>query len=128
MSDDRDFEKTRPPTDIAYADPSGAVMFAEAADDDGPAGFVWVALSIDARPRAGIVLLHPNVRPDPSTVMQEDLGELTLRLYASSDADANDVMTYLAETRDGQGGKATVADFRAAANLDAVRRQAGWQT
>lgn len=128
MSDDREQAWTAPPTDIAYANPIGPVLYAPAADADGLGGYLWVAQRVDARPRAGIVMLHPHLRADPSVIVQTDLGELALRLFADGEADAHDVMDYVATTRDGQGDKATVTEYRTATNLDAVRRLAGWQT
>jgi hypothetical protein len=125
MSDDREAAKTLPPTDIAYAAPVGPVSYCEVADDEGLAGYFWITARTDVRPRAGIILLHPAIR-DPSILMQADLGETALRLNDNREADAAEVVTYLAETRNGQGGKALVSEARTATSVDVVRGLAGW--
>jgi hypothetical protein len=118
-------EWTAPPQTIGVAAPPGPVSYCEVADDEGLAGYFWITARTDVRPRAGIVLLHPDIR-DPSLVLQHDLGETALRLNDSTDADAAEVVTYLAETRNGQGGKALVSEARTATSIDVVRGLAGW--
>jgi hypothetical protein len=122
---DHEAEWTAAPETIGVAAPPGPVSYCEVADDEGLAGYFWITARTDVRPRAGIVLLHPDIR-DPSIVMQDDLGETALRLNDNREADAAEVVQYLAETRNGQGGKALVSEARTATSVDVVRGLAGW--
>lgn len=116
--------KTLPPTTIEFSDPSGSVVYAEVYDDDGLAGWVWCTVNRDRRPRAGIIVQSAK-RRDPSIVFQEDLGEVTLRERDNVEVDAHEFLTYLAETRDGIGGKPSIHDVRTASSVQALRSLAG---
>lgn len=118
--DERARQKTLPPDEFRFGDPAGAIQYAEVFDGDGLAGWVWCAISRDARPRAGILLVAVK-RRDPSTDFQNDLGEVTLRLRSSGQVDARRFLDYLGETRDGHGG-VMVGDIRQCSSMAAMRQ------
>lgn len=106
---------TQPPDEIMFPAPTGSVLYAPVADDDGLAAYVWVA-SPGVLPRAGLVLVSGR---DPSERVQDDLGPITLNI--DPDRDGAEFLDRLNESFDGFYGRPVVGGASSAPNLDAVR-------
>lgn len=110
---------TAPPAYIGRPDP-GAVLWAEVYREGHRVGAVWQATDPLARPRCGILLAGDR---DPDALLQDDLGAVTLA--ASARPLPEGWLEFLAERRDGQGGRLMVGPVLAASGLDAVRSLLG---
>lgn len=112
---------TAPPTRLLLADP-GAVWWCPVYRRGNLVGAVWMA-ETDAVPNAGIVNA-----PNPDELLQDDLGEVSLRMRRAEGVEPIDWLAHLATTRTGVGGKLLVGDPQRAMSLDVVRRACGLST
>lgn len=107
---------------IRFPAPSGPILYAEVTDEGHLVGYVWITQRVEARPRAGIMLLPTSVIA-PSLALQRDLGPLTLDLDRTMDP--FEWMDYLESTRDGNH-RLNVGPPSTAGSLGALRTIAGY--
>lgn len=117
---DREREWTTPPGSILFPAPAGAVTYLEAVDDDGLAGWLWIADDVDASPRAGIIVAPGR---EPSVRFQRSLGEQALRL-SRSELPVDVLLDAIEDAYDGFH-KLDTGNRARAGSLDELRRTVG---
>lgn len=116
---DRVRNRMTPPQFVQVPTPPGRVIYARVLDAAFDfVGVVWMAESVEAVPRAGIVLAPER---DPSAEFQEVFGPLTLEVSRNGEVDAWEWVRALSESWAG-AGSFVVGDEGAAESLEALRR------
>jgi hypothetical protein len=115
--------KNAPPSQILFPDPPGPIAYAAVLHAGREVGFVWMTVSLTARPRAGLVL---STEGEPDDDFQSELGTVALNV---GDVDAWEWLDFLAASYTGlHDGLQVVADVRSARRLSEVYRAAGHAT